>query len=118
MNELVHKKRLFIGFVTSLVCTLVVYVAVTNAWFSEYFAAVLFVLIIGLAQALIQARYFLHFDEESKPRWQFHSFWFTALMVVVIVVGSIWVMLNLNYNMGMSPEQMNQYMLKQNKKGF
>lgn len=118
MNESVYKKRLITGLAASLLCTIVVYVGVTNTWFSESSAVALFILSIAITQALVQAKYFLHLDEEAKPRWQLHSFWFTALMVLVIVVGSLWVMINLNYNMGMSPEQMNEYMIKQNKKGF
>ena len=110
--------RLIVGFVGSLVCTVAVFLAVTQHWITGQTAAVTFVLGVAFVQALIQATYFLHLNEEKKPRWQLHSFWFTALMVIVIVVGSLWVMMNLNYNMGMSPEQMNEYMMKQNKKGF
>jgi hypothetical protein len=39
-------------------------------------------------------------------------------MLVVIVAGSLWIMNNLNYNMMMTPEQMDAYMSKQREKGF
>jgi cytochrome o ubiquinol oxidase operon protein cyoD len=117
ITEAKQRNRLIIGFVVSLFCTFIVYMGVVNKWFSSSGAA-LFILIIATIQALTQARFFFHLDEEPKPRWQLHTFWFTALMALVIVIGSIWVMMNLNYNMGMSSEQMNEYMLKQNKKGF
>ncbi len=118
MDEVAYKKRLVGGLIASLTCTLFVYFGVTNHWFTQNYVAVLFILGVGFVQALVQVRFFLHLDEEKRPRWQLHSFWFTAVMVLVIVIGSLWVMMNLNYNMGMSPEQMNEYMMKQNKKGF
>lgn len=113
-----YVKRLVVGLLLSVVCTVLVYGGVTNHWFSADNATVMFILGMGAIQALGQARLFLHLDEEKKPHWQLHSFWFTILMVLVIVIGSLWVMINLNYNMGMSPEQMNEYMMRQNKKGF
>lgn len=113
-----YTKRLTYGFVGSVISTLIVYVAVTNRMIDDATTLSAFVLLLAAVQALVQIKYFLHFDEERKPRWQLHSFWFTALMVLIVVVGSLWVMMNLNYNMGMSPEQMDQYMLKQGKKGF
>lgn len=118
MKQNSYVTRLLIGFGLSIVCTLVVFFGATQKWFSGPHVAVGFILLLAFIQALLQTRFFLHLDEEPKPRWQLHSFWFTALMVIVVVVGSLWVMINLNYNMGMSPEQMNEYMLKQNKKGF
>jgi len=39
-------------------------------------------------------------------------------MMLVIVIGSLWIMQNLDYRMGMSGEAMNEYMKEQNKKGF
>ena len=39
-------------------------------------------------------------------------------MLLIIVVGSLWIMANMNYNMHMSPEQIKDYMIEQNKKGF
>jgi hypothetical protein len=37
---------------------------------------------------------------------------------MIIVVGSLWIMKNLDYRMGMSSEAMNEYMKTQNTKGF
>jgi cytochrome o ubiquinol oxidase operon protein cyoD len=118
VKESAYKKRLLIGFLVSLLCTLLVYLGVVANWFSGQVAVVFFILSMAFIQAVVQARFFLHLDEESKPRWQLHSFWFSVLMMLVIVVGSLWIMINLNYNMGMSPQQMDEYMMKQNKKGF
>lgn len=76
-------------------------------------------LIAGAVQLYIQSRYFLHLDDTSDvPRWRLVSYVFTWLMLLIIVLGSLWVMNNLNYNMMMSPTDMTDYMLKQNANGF
>ncbi|MGE5298418.1 MAG: hypothetical protein ACM3KF_00060, partial [Acidobacteriota bacterium] len=57
-------------------------------------------------------------DDKEKPKWRLASYLFTWFTLLIIVVGSLWIMNNMNYNMMMSPEQMTDYMLKQNAKGF
>lgn len=68
--------------------------------------------ILALAQFFAQLYYFLHLGRETKPRWKLLVLCFMILVVLIIVVGSIWIMYNLNYRM--SPQQMNTYMLNQN----
>lgn len=71
------------------------------------------------AQLYIQSRYFLHLDDKTEvPRWRLVSYIFTWLTLLIVVVGSLWIMHNLNYNMMMSPNEMTEYILKQNSKGF
>ena len=82
---------------------------------------VLAAILLGAAalQLYIQSRYFLHLDDDGeRPRWRLASYVFTWFTLLIVVVGSLWVMMNLNYNMMMSPKEMNEYMLKQNTKGF
>lgn len=106
-----------IGFVLSVVLTLAAYLAVTEEWLE---GAALVGLIVGLAtvQFIVQVVFFLHLGDEAKPRWKLSAFLFTLLVLVIIVGGSLWIMANLNYNMMMTPEQMDEYMLKEGNKGF
>lgn len=86
------------GFVISIIFTLIPYFIVVNHMFgasSLVYAAVLF----GLAQLLVQVVFFLHLHKKSKPHWNLIVFIFTLLIVAIFVVGSLWVMYNLNYNM-------------------
>lgn len=110
-------KSYVIGFISSLVLTLAAYFAVTQSWLS---GAGLIALIMGLAslQFIVQLWFFLHLGNEPKPRWKLAAFLFMFLVLVIIVGGSLWIMANLNYNMMMTPEQMDEYMLKQSNKGF
>ena len=103
--------RYTIGYVVSAVLTLTVYVVTaSSAWTAMTLAA--FALVAAIAQLFVQSKYFLHLDEKtSKPRWKFHSYMFTWLILLVVVIGSLWVMINLNYNMmDMTPQEQQQYM--------
>ena len=97
-----------VGFVLSVITTLVAYFFVVNGTFP---AAVLLYVVAGLAviQLVVQVVFFLHIGRGSH--WKLITFLFTAVFVVIVVVGTIWVMNNLNYNMmDMSSEEMQQYM--------
>lgn len=73
---------------------------------------------LAVVQMAVQLYFFLHLSEEKKPRWKNISLLFTISTVLIVVCGSLWVMTHLNYNMGMSPEQMKQHIIDENKKGF
>ena len=106
-----------VGFINSLLLTLTVYFIVTTDRLDDTLTVVA---VIGLAvlQFIVQLIFFLHMGRETKPRWNLVAFIFMVIMIAIIVVGSLWIMNNLNYNMMMSPEEMDQYMLDQSKKGF
>lgn len=63
---------------------------------------------IALIQAVVQLIFFLHIGREKKPRWQLGVLAFMLLIVGIIVVGSLWIMDNLNYRM--TPQQVNSYL--------
>ncbi len=93
-------KPLAIGFVLSAILTLIAYFAVVERAFSPL---VLIGLIVGCgcAQALAQLICFLQLGIESKPHWNLITFLFMALVLVVVIGGSLWIMYTLDYNMGM-----------------
>lgn len=101
------------GFVLSITLTLIPYFIVVNHLFggsSLIYVAVLF----GVAQLLAQVIFFLHLHKKSKPHWNMIVFIFTVLIVSILVVGSLWVMRNLNYNMSdASPVNTNEGYLPQ-----
>ena len=45
--------------------------------------------------------YFLHMNSKSDEGWNLTAFIFTVIIIAIVVVGSIWIMWNLNYNMMM-----------------
>lgn len=93
-------KSYIVGFILSIVLTLLAFGAVMQQWFSPLLI-VTFVTVMAVFQLLIQLIFFLHLNSDSKPYWNLSAFLFAMLIVVVIVVASIWIMYNLNVNMQM-----------------
>lgn len=106
----------FIGFTLSLLLTIGAYIAVTRHSFA---GGLLIAIIVGLAvaQVLVQLFFFLHLGRETRPRWKLAVLLFMLVILGILVIGSLWIMQNLNYNM-MTPEQLNVYMINQNSAGF
>ncbi len=98
------------GFVLSFLFTLIPYLIVTNHLLS---GGLLIAVIIGLAivQLLIQLIFFLHILQESKPRWNLTIFLSTVSIIFILIIGSLWIMNNLNYQMK-SPTEIDNYILK------
>jgi len=97
-----------IGFVLSVLTSLLAYFFVVNNLLPKE-SLVYVVLGIAVVQLVVQMVFFLHIGRGSH--WKLLTFVFTVLVVGVVVVGSIWIMNNLNYNMmDMSPDEMRQYM--------
>lgn len=105
------------GFVGALLLTYGIYfLATTQALDGMWLAATL--LVLASLQVGLQLVVFLHILKEKQPNWIIRSIIYSLVTLFIVVAGSLWIMTNLNYNMHMSPEQMEQYMLEQNKKGF
>ncbi len=116
-KEVRDKRHLYIaGYILSLVLTIAAYaISVNNVVASlPLFIAV----IMGLAgiQMVVQLIFFLHINHEKKPRLNLFVMLFTALVIITVIVGSLWIMINLNYlhhhGQELSPDQTNQYIQK------
>jgi cytochrome o ubiquinol oxidase operon protein cyoD len=64
-------------------------------------------LALGAVQMVVHLVYFLHMDRASTRTWNMAAFVFTVIVLVILVVGSLWVMHNLDVNMmpGMMPTE-------------
>jgi cytochrome o ubiquinol oxidase operon protein cyoD len=105
------------GFVFAIVLTIFAYVIVTERLLDEPYA-IGFIMGLAAVQLLVQLVFFLHFGRDKQNRWNSAALYFMLIIMVVIVGGSLWIMANLNYNMMMTPEEMNHHMLEQSNKGF
>ena len=108
-------KSYIIGFVLSVLLTLsaysIVYLHVSSSHltFSHNFL-VIEIIIFAMLQFLTQLIFFLHLGQESKPHWNLVAFISTISIVLIFVIGSLWIMSHLNYNMTSS--EMDSYMLQ------
>lgn len=111
--------RYVFGFILAVVLTLIAYIIVVSQLLTG-FALVGTIMGLAAVQLLVQLIFFLHFGskQNADAKWHQAAFYFMFLVLVVIVGGSLWIMANLNYNMTMTPEQMNEYMMKESNKGF
>lgn len=111
-----------IGFILSVGLTLAAYIIVETHTRSGHIAyshdsVTIAIMVLALIQLVVQVTWFLHLGSESKPKWNVISFLFMLLTVLIIGVGSIWIMNNLNYNM-MNEHEMNTHMHEQSQKGY
>ncbi len=97
-----------VGFVSSVVLTLIAYLLVISHRYTDRSTIVAAIIGLALVQFIVQIVFFLHLGKETKPRWKLFVFLFMVMVVLILVFGSLWIMNNLNYRM--TPQQMDQYM--------
>jgi len=90
----------FIGLIVSLALALIAYFAVAFK-VTQGITLHLLLGLLGLIQAWSFLYYFLDLGNEEKPRWNLGVFLFMVLVTVILVVGSLWIMYHLNYNLMM-----------------
>jgi cytochrome o ubiquinol oxidase operon protein cyoD len=88
-------KSYIMGFIVCLLLTGASFFLVYTKLLSGY--AFIYT-IIGLAfvQAIVQVIFFLHVGQEAKPRWETISFCLMVMFLLILVIGSLWVMNDLN----------------------
>ncbi|MEX2014705.1 MAG: cytochrome o ubiquinol oxidase subunit IV [Candidatus Saccharimonadales bacterium] len=103
-------KSYVLGFAYSIILTLTAYYLVVNNVFSGW-TIVFIILALAVFQLGVQLFYFLHLDQERKPRWNMITFLFAVQTVLIVVLGSVWIMVNLSYHHGhkKTPEQIEKY---------
>lgn len=81
-----------IGFVLSVILTAIPFWLVMNKVIAS--SALTGVVILGFAavQVVVHMVYFLHMDAKSEQGWNMLALIFTLMLLVIIFVGSLWVM--------------------------
>lgn len=100
-----------VGFLLSLYLTLSAYFLVTKQAL-PHLSLIIAVVALALVQFGVQIVFFLHIGEESKPRWNLVSFLSMMLMIAILVIGSIWIMANLNYHHDLEPAKASSELIK------
>ncbi|TXI34622.1 MAG: cytochrome o ubiquinol oxidase subunit IV [Niabella sp.] len=98
-----------IGFGISLVLTIGSYLLVVGGWQMPLEILIALVLCFAVMQLFVQLIFFLHLGFEKGPKWNLAFFISTVGIILLIVLGSLWIMYHLNYNM--MPKQMNEYLI-------
>lgn len=107
-----------LGFVFSIALTMTAFVLVevhvhyAHEVLSHHFLIPM-ILSLAVVQLFVQLVFFLHLDRESRPRWNLMLAVFAALVVLIVVIGSLWIMSNLNYRMMSSQAEIDKYLQSQ-----
>jgi cytochrome o ubiquinol oxidase operon protein cyoD len=93
------------GFVMSIALTLLsfgvvqIHIDAGHETFSHRSLAIV-IFVFAITQLAVQLVFFLHLGREKKPYGQSLIFMFTAFIITLLVVGSLWIMANLDYSHG------------------
>lgn len=74
-------------------------------------ALVAAIVIFAVLQLLVQLIFFLHLGKGNDKRWNTLAFLFMIMVVLIVVIGSLWIMYNLNYNM--SGHEVEQHLIEE-----
>lgn len=87
------------GFVLSVVLTAIPFALVMTKTFSDSRVAAVVLLLFAAVQVVVHMVYFLHMNTKSEGGWNLLALVFTAVLVIIVLSGSLWVMHHLNSNM-------------------
>lgn len=102
-----------IGFVLSLALTALAYTLVVNRTEFSHSFVIGAITALAFVQFFAQLVFFLHLGTEKKAWWKSVTFLFMVGVVLILVVGSLWIMNNLNYHMG--HDEINTYLQEQDR---
>lgn len=91
-------REYIVGLILSIVLTAIPFGLVMSGTGGEALSIAL-ILLCAVGQVFVQLVFFLHMNTSSEQAWNTASFAFTAVLVAILIVGSIWIMQHLNHNM-------------------
>jgi cytochrome o ubiquinol oxidase operon protein cyoD len=91
-------KQYTVGFILSVILTVIPFGMVMAGGFGRGILITV-IAITAVAQILVQLIYFLHMNSSSEQRWNVIAFVYTILTIAILLVGSVWIMNYLHYNM-------------------
>jgi cytochrome o ubiquinol oxidase operon protein cyoD len=87
------------GFVLAVILTVIPFWLVMGKVLPSSNITGLVILGIAAVQIVVHMVYFLHMNTSSEGGWSLLALVFTAVLLVIMLSGSIWVMYHLNNNM-------------------
>lgn len=86
------------GFLLSVILTVIPFWLVMDSGVSAGIIAG-GVMTCAVVQVLVHLVYFLHLNASSEMRWNLVTIVFSAVIIFIIITGSLWIMWNLNHQM-------------------
>jgi cytochrome o ubiquinol oxidase operon protein cyoD len=93
------------GFLLSVILTAIPFWLVMGQVLPSPTATSLVILAFAAVQIVVHMVYFLHLNSKAESGWTMLSLIFTVVLLVIMLIGSIWVMFHLNTNLMERPMQ-------------
>ncbi len=93
------RREYVIGFLLSVLLTAIPFALVMTNAFTDTRITAAIVTICAIVQIVVHMIYFLHMNTKSENGWTLMALIFTAILVVIVLAGSLWVMYHMNVNM-------------------
>ena len=87
------------GFVLAAILTAIPFWLVMGKVIESSATTSLVILGFAAVQIVVHMVYFLHLNSKSQGGWNMLSLIFTAVLLIIMLIGSIWVMFHLNTNL-------------------
>ncbi|MET0181080.1 MAG: cytochrome o ubiquinol oxidase subunit IV, partial [Novosphingobium sp.] len=88
-----------LGFALSVVLTVIPFWLVMSGALGSVQVTVAVIVAAAVAQILVHTVCFLHVNTQGEGGWTLMAYAFTAVLVLITIGGSIWIMFHLNTNM-------------------
>ena len=87
-----------IGYISAAFLTTAAFILATNDWMTPA-SVVAAVSVLAVAQMLVHLIFFLHINTAPEQRTNILAFATTMLIILIVVMGSLWIMSHLRHNM-------------------
>ncbi|MBO9125656.1 MULTISPECIES: cytochrome o ubiquinol oxidase subunit IV [unclassified Rhizobium] len=93
------KGSIWTGSILSIILTVIPFWLVMSGALENATATTVIIFALAIAQIVVHVVCFLHVDSRAENGWTLLAFIFTAIIVCITIVGTIWVMYHMNVNM-------------------
>ncbi|MFK3889120.1 cytochrome o ubiquinol oxidase subunit IV [Sphingomonas sp. NPDC079357] len=93
------RREYWIGFILSVLLTAPAFGLVMTGVISDPRVTAGIVMALAMVQIVVHMIYFLHMNTKSENGWTMLALIFTAIIVLIVIAGSLWVMYHMNLNM-------------------
>lgn len=107
-----HLSSYLKGFFCALTFTILAFLTATDHSI-DGFSRMFIIIVLAIVQFILQLVFFLHLGEDRKPKWKTGVMLMMILIVLILVLGSLWIMKSLDYRMLPSTKQIDNYLNSQ-----
>ena len=93
------RKGYLVGFLLSVILTAIPFWLVMNGVLQDSQTTAVIIIALAVVQILVHTVCFLHVNTRSEGGWTLLAYAFAAVIVLIVIAGSLWIMFHLNTNM-------------------